>query len=510
MLTRGFDTFGMSSLLMPKHAIATYCELRLEVDIMALLLQDGNGGGADVQLPPLACNLPLLVTLPLPDGQPPPAQTVRDAFRRRTLPRKQFVQRLEALARQQEERCEHYRVQLLAQLRTDRDCKMQTTVTLIKQELLEYGFGALDEALNRLADETAALLGDRGTFANLSSQLETTLTSQLRALDRVKQRLRQPLWGIIPSLQARRRRQALRLTQNITVLTLTMRLCRTLWQEDPLLRDFEVWVRSQRSRLQSVRECLVHRQQATKQALDDLTSRDLLLERAGRGVCLTERLKTQGYGLTDYYRLEVSHVRLLAREVTVQAATEAPEAVLHFLQEAVTRHKSEAVASLSLIGVLSQLDPTVRRQVLRDCVQDADVQLRIDSAFYVAHQLTPVKIRLCLVPGGQNSPVATWLKEIVAEPWEFVHRETDEEICFLVTGHRIMPEALIGHRLTREVFEQFPNPQWLQVLSDQALDASSRRLPAGANGSQTVARGTNNKVKMGSDSRPTGSASDPQ
>jgi hypothetical protein len=284
-------------------------------------------------------------------------------------------------------------------------------------------------------------------------------------------------------------------------------LCRTLWQEDPLLRDFEVWVRSQRSRLQSVRECLVHRQQATKQALDDLTSRDLLLERAGRGVCLTERLKTQGYGLTDYYRLEVSHVRLLAREVTVQAATEAPEAVLHFLREAVTRHKSEAVASLSLIGVLSQLDPTVRRQVLRDCVQDADVQLRIDSAFYVAHQLTPVKIRLCLVPGGQNSPVATWLKEIVAEPWEFVHRDSDEEITFLMTGHRILPEALIGHRLTREAFEHFPNPEWLRVLSVQEPIVSSRRLPATVNGQQTGTLGTTNKGKMGPAARPTSDGS---
>jgi hypothetical protein len=298
MLTRGFDTFGMSSLVMPKQTIATYCELRLEVDIMALLLQGGNGGGADVHLSSLACNLPLLLTLPLTDGQPPPAQTVRDAFRRRKLPRQQFVQRLEALARQQEERCEHYRVQLLAQLRADRDRKMQATIALIKQELLELGFSALDEALNRLADETAAILSDRGAFAQLSSQLETTLTSQLRALDRLKQRLRQPLWGLIPFLQARRRRQALNLTQNITVLTLTMRLCRTLWQEDPLLRDFEVWVRSQRSHLQSMRERLVQRQQAIAQALDALTSRDLLLERAGRGVCLTERLKTQGYGCT--------------------------------------------------------------------------------------------------------------------------------------------------------------------------------------------------------------------
>jgi hypothetical protein len=401
-------------------------------------------------------------------------------------------------------------VQYLAQLRTDRDRKMQATIAFIKRELPGQGFGALVEALDRLADETAALLSERGSFAELSGQLETKLTSQIRALDRVKQRLRQPLWRLIPFLQARRRRQALNLTQDITLLTLTMRLCRTLWQEDPLLRDFEVWVRSQRSRLQSVRECLAQRQQTITRALEDLTSRDLLLERAGRGVCLTERLKTQGYGLTDYYRTEVFKSRLLVREVTVKVATETPEVVLRFLGEAVARHRSEAVTSLSLVGVLSQLDPTVRRQILRDCLQDADVQLRIDTAFYVAHKLTPVKLRFCMVPGGQNSPVATWLKEIVAEPWEFVHRDTDEEICFLVTGHRIMPEALIGHRLTQEVFDRFPNPDWLRVLSVQERDVSSRRPPAEANGSQTVTLDMTNKVKMETDSRPTGSASDPQ
>src|SRR6188474_2492711 len=51
---------------------------------------------------------------------------------------------------------------------------------------------------------------------------------------------------------------------------------------------------------------------------------------------------------------------------------------------------------------------------------------------------------------------------------------------------------------------------WLRVLSDQVLSASSRRLPAEASEPHTVPLGTNNKVKMGSDSRPTGSASDPQ
>jgi hypothetical protein len=240
MLTGGCDTFGMSILLIPQRDITTYCDLKLEDETIIPLLQGGNSAGAGVHLPPLECNLPLLLTLPLSDGQPSPAQTVRDAFSRRKLPRQRFVQRLEALARQQEERCDHYRVQYLAQLRTDRDRKMQATVAFIKRELPGQGFGALVEALDRLADETAALLSERGSFAELTGQLETKLTSQIRALDRVKQRLRQPLWRLIPFLQAHRRRQALNLTQDITLLTLTMRLCRTLWQEDPLLRDFEV------------------------------------------------------------------------------------------------------------------------------------------------------------------------------------------------------------------------------------------------------------------------------
>ena len=61
----------------------------------------------------------------------------------------------------------------------------------------------------------------------------------------------------------------------------------------------------------------------------------------------------------------------------------------------------------------------------------------------------------------------------LAEPWEFVHRDSDEEAPFLVTGHCILAEALIAYRLIRDAYDRFPRQEWLKVLSDAEDELSA-------------------------------------
>ena len=64
-------------------------------------------------------------------------------------------------------------------------------------------------------------------------------------------------------------------------------------------------------------------------------------------------------------------------------------------------------------------------------MQAADVQLRIDAAVYAARTLRPAPdAHICIVPGGAESVLATWLQRVVAEPWDFVHRDSDRDSCF--------------------------------------------------------------------------------
>ena len=154
----------------------------------------------------------------------------------------------------------------------------------------------------------------------------------------------------------------------------------------------------------------------------------------------------------------------LARDVAARLATEEPAAVLAFLRAEALRQGQRAVESLSLLGTLSQLEPALRRKLLTAGVHAAQVQIRLDAAVYAARKFLPAMTRVCVVPGGQDSPLAAWLREISAEPWEFVPRDTDEEILFLTLGHRILPEALIGYRLLQDAYERLPRKEWVHVL----------------------------------------------
>jgi hypothetical protein len=177
-------------------------------------------------------------------------------------------------------------------------------------------------------------------------------------------------------------------------------------------------------------------------------------------------MKAHGHGLEDYYRRISLDPESLARHVAEQAATGEPATIPACLREEAIRQAQRAVEPLSLPGVLEQLSPHVRQEVLSTCATAADVQLRIDQTVYVTRDIMQAKTRVCMAPGGQDSPLATWLREVVAEPWEFVHRDSEEEVLFLITGHRILPEALIGHRLIRDAYDRFPHQEWVRVLSD--------------------------------------------
>ena len=242
------------------------------------------------------------------------------------------------------------------------------------------------------------------------------------------------------------------------------------------MRHCTTQLEEQRTRLQTVRDRLWQRLQELQRTQHELAARDEVLERAGRGLCLTEALKAHGQSLEDYYRRAALSPDTLARDVAAQVATTEPTAVLALVQAEATRQGQRAVESLSLLKTLDQLDPMLRRQLLTACVQAADVQMRIDQAVYAAREFLPIMTRVCIVPGGQESPLATWLQEVVAEPWDFVHRDTDEEMLFLTMGHRILPEALIGHRLMQEAYERFPRKEWVQVLQHPG-DATAAQLP---------------------------------
>jgi hypothetical protein len=465
MLTLGCDTFGLSLLVLPKQTIATYCAVRLEADTLALVLRASETAASTPHLAPLACNLPLLLSLPLQNGASSRTQVIQSAFTRRKLPRQGALERLATLARLEEERFGTYLAPLVTRLRADVDRKVREVADLIAHGLLTRGFPAIAEALLQLAKDSVSLISDQGPLALLSAQLEARLTMQLRELERIKQQVRTPLRRVLPPLRARHHARAVRLTQEMTITKLTMRLCQMLWHEERLLPDVVAWLETQRARLQSTQQGLQQRVQALARQQQEIAAHDNMLERAGRGLSLPDALREHGQSLEDLYRRAGLSPAMLAQEVAMRVATEEPEATLAFLQHEAMQQSWRAVAPLSLLGIVGQLDAAVRRQLLSRCVQAADVQLRIDAAVYVARTLRPAMTHICIVPGGAESVLATWLQEVVAEPWDFVHRDSDEEIVFLTTGHRILPEALIGPRLLYEVYERFPRKEWVQILS---------------------------------------------
>jgi hypothetical protein len=294
MLTQGCETFGLSTLVLPKRLIGTYCGLRLEEDTLALLLHQPDSAAGALHLAQVACNLPLLLTLPVQPGESSLAHLVQGAFSRRALPPRRYVERLAALARQEEERFGTYSAPLLSRLQADVDHKRCEVTDLMGRDFLLHGFDVVDQAVGRLAEETAHLVSDRGSLALLQAQLETRLTSQSRELERVTQRLRTVVARLLTPLGARRRRRALRLTQEVTLLKLTLFLCRMLWREESMFQDFMTWLAGQRSRLQAIRNRLIQRTSELARERHELEAHNDVSERAGRGLCLTEALGDTG------------------------------------------------------------------------------------------------------------------------------------------------------------------------------------------------------------------------
>jgi hypothetical protein len=362
------------------------------------------------------------------------------------------------------ERCGAYIAPLLSRLQTDLDHKRREVTDLMGRDFLLHGFDMVDQAVGQLAEETTHLVSDRGPLALLHGQLETRLTSQSRELERVTQRLRTMVARLLTPLGARRRRRALKLTQEVTLLKLTLFLCRMLWRDESMFRDCMTWLEEQRSHVQAIRHGLMQRTPELARERHALAAHNDVSERAGRGVCLTEALGAHGHSLEDHYCRAALSPEALARDVAARMATEESAAVLAFLRAEALRQGQRAVESLSLLGTLSQIEPALRRKLLTTCVHAAQVQVRIDAAVYAAREFLPVMTRVCVVPGGQDSPLAAWLREISAESWEFVQRDTDEEILFLTLGHRILPEALIGYRLLQDAYERLPRKEWVHVL----------------------------------------------
>jgi hypothetical protein len=389
---------------------------------------------------------------------------VQRAFTRRAIPPRRYVERLATLARQEEERFGAYIAPLLTRQQGDLEHKRREVTDLTGRDFLRHGFDAVDQAVGRLAEETAHLVSDRGPLPLLQEQLETRLTSQLRELERVTQGLRTLVARCLTPLGVRRRRRALQLTQEVTTIKLTLLLCRRLWREESMFRDFITWIEAQRSRLRAIQNGLMPRMHELARERHELAAYSEVTERAGRGLSLTEALAAHNHSLEDYYHHAALSPEALARDVVARQATAESAAVLAFLRAEALRQGHRAVEPLSLLGTLSQLEPALRRKLLTACVQASQVQMRIDPAVYAAREFLPVMTRVCVVPGGQDSPLATWLREVSAEPWEFVCRDTDEEILFLTLGHRILPEALIGYRLLKDAYERLPRKEWVHVL----------------------------------------------